>query len=398
MRIRRRPGRLANDGGPVMADQPVNGPPGAKGHPLVALMAVLAGWTAGRAAEWQAPLPDTQASAAPLGIAGRRDVDAPFVVDTRMGPQSSERLAAGPDPRRGLAAFPAGAARCCNGAAGPSRALSGMTGPERSLGLAALPLRPVFAPDPRSDRYGVVAAPWQRASGTVAVAPAPASPPARPRRWSMDAWALFRGNGGGALSPGVLPGTYGASQSGAVTRYRIDLSSPYRPTAYLRTTAALGGTGESTAALGLSARPAPALPVVAAAEARWTRFPGGSVVQPAVFAYTEMPPITLPAGLRAEVYAQGGYVGGRFPTPFADGQVRIDRRAFAIGAMEARVGGGVWGGAQTGVARLDAGPSATVAMPLGRGLFGRVAVDWRFRVAGNARPPSGPAVTLSAGF
>jgi hypothetical protein len=28
----------------------------------------------------------------------------------------------------------------------------------------------------------------------------------------------------------------------------------------------------------------------------------------------------------------------------------------------------------------------------------RVALDWRFRVAGNARPASGPALTVSAGF
>ena len=37
-------------------------------------------------------------------------------------------------------------------------------------------------------------------------------------------------------------------------------------------------------------------------------------------------------------------------------------------------------------------------MPLGKGLFGRAAVDWRFRVAGDADPGSGPALTLSAGF
>jgi hypothetical protein len=28
----------------------------------------------------------------------------------------------------------------------------------------------------------------------------------------------------------------------------------------------------------------------------------------------------------------------------------------------------------------------------------RLGVDWRFRVAGDAAPSSGPAVTLSAGF
>jgi hypothetical protein len=122
------------------------------------------------------------------------------------------------------------------------------------------------------------------------------------------------------------------------------------------------------------------------------------VIQPAVFAYTEIPPISLPAALRAEAYFQGGYVAGRFPTVFVDGQVRVDRQVVRVDAAELRVGGGVWGGAQTGVSRLDFGPSASLSMPLGRGLFGRVAADWRFRAAGNARPGPGPAITLSAGF
>ena len=45
---------------------------------------------------------------------------------------------------------------------------------------------------------------------------------------------------------------------------------------------------------------------------------------------------------------------------------------------------------------LDAN-GATLAVPLGSG-GGRLTADWRFRVAGNAAPASGPALTLSAGF
>lgn len=226
----------------------------------------------------------------------------------------------------------------------------------------------------------------------------PSSGHGRSRHWSMDAWALIRNEGAGAPSPGVLPATYGGSQSGAVLRYRIDLASAYRPSVYLRTTSALGGIRDNTLALGVSARPLPSVPVIAAVEGRMVDQANGRSIRPAALAYTEIAPIALPARMRAEVYAQGGYVGGRFATPFADGMVRVDRHVLTIGKAEARAGGGMWGGIQKGASRLDVGPSASVAMPLARGLHGRAALDWRFRMAGDAMPGSGPALTLSAGF
>ena len=48
-------------------------------------------------------------------------------------------------------------------------------------------------------------------------------------------------------------------------------------------------------------------------------------------------------------------------------------------------------------ARLDVGPSAMVSFRLGEAQS-RVAVDYRLRVAGDAAPASGPALTFSAGF
>ena len=57
-------------------------------------------------------------------------------------------------------------------------------------------------------------------------------------------------------------------------------------------------------------------------------------------------------------------------------------------------GFGVWGGAQPGVYRLDAGPRVTMQV---RDNI-RVHLDWRQRLAGNAQPGSGPALTLGRGF
>lgn len=219
-----------------------------------------------------------------------------------------------------------------------------------------------------------------------------------PGRWSMDAWALVRDDKGAMPEAGTLPATYGASQAGAVLRYRLDMASGHRPTAYVRTTSTLGALNETAAALGVAARPIAALPIVAALEGRVVDQNGDSRVQPAAMAVTELPPLALPGALRAELYAQAGYVGGRYATAFADGQLRVDRSLLSLGRAEARLGGGAWGGVQEGASRLDAGPGLTVSAPLSPKVFGRLALDWRFRVAGNAEPGSGPAMTVAAGF
>ena len=219
-----------------------------------------------------------------------------------------------------------------------------------------------------------------------------------PAHWSMDAWALVRKSGTTPLPSGILPATYGARQAGAVLRYRFALQDAHRATAYLRTTSSPGPLNETSAALGLSARPLPSLPIVVGVEGRITDSAGGRRVQPAALAVTEIPPMALPGSLRAEIYGQAGYVAGRFATPFADGQVRVDRTLVRLGDYEARVGAGAWGGVQTGASRLDVGPGATISGPLTSKVFGRLALDWRLRAAGDAEPDSGPALTVAAGF
>ncbi len=233
---------------------------------------------------------------------------------------------------------------------------------------------------------------------------APRAAPAGERRWSGDGWLLLRRGGNGFNLPGAgLPGAnlpsgaYGASQAGAVIRYRLAPSSPHRPAVYLRASSGLERPRGEEAALGLSLRPLPKLPVSALAEARVTRTLSGNVVRPAAALVSEFPPQPLPLGLRAEAYVQAGWVGGKDSTAFADGQARLERPLLSTGRLELRAGAGAWGGAQRGAYRLDVGPTATLALPLG-GANGRVSADWRFRVAGGAAPDSGPALTLSAGF
>lgn len=82
--------------------------------------------------------------------------------------------------------------------------------------------------------------------------------------------------------------------------------------------------------------------------------------------------------------------GARSRDKFIDGSLTLTRPVY----KQFSAGFGVWGGAQPGVYRVDAGPRVT--MHVRKGV--RVHFDWRQRLAGNARPGSGPAVTLAGDF
>ena len=50
-----------------------------------------------------------------------------------------------------------------------------------------------------------------------------------------------------------------------------------------------------------------------------------------------------------------------------------------------------------GSQRLDIGPTAGGTLRVGKASL-RLSADWRFRIAGNASPGDGPALTLSTAF
>lgn len=241
-------------------------------------------------------------------------------------------------------------------------------------------------------------------SATTQLPVSPAPDPAKrvvsvapSRRWSADGWVLLR-RGGGSAALAAIGSSYGASQAGAVLRYRLAPADPRRPALYLRGSAALNGTREQELAFGFSARPVPALPISAMAEMRATRTASGTRARPAAALVTELPVMALPFRLAAEAYAQAGYVGGRDATAFADGQVRVERKLLGKGWAGLSIGGGAWAGVQEGASRVDVGPTASMRFRLTGRAGARLSADWRFRVAGTAAPGSGPALSLSAGF
>lgn len=382
-----------------------------RGQPLLALVAILAGWIVARGAVRDEEAPrseDAQVASAtswpggvpfvrPVPVSGNGPVadqgQAAAAVSPRLRPPAvSPKLVLPARPSLPIAPRP-------HVPAVGDFLPAGQAGPP----FHATPAGPDFAATRISGAAGHQAL-WLAATALMPLPPLglktpKAGTPLEPGpRWSGDGWLLWR-RSNEAITPGPRVGTYGASQAGAVIRYRLDTADARKPSAYLRATTALNRTREQQAALGLSARPLAGVPVVAMAEARVVRDSAGVRVKPALAAVTELPPQALPLGFAGEVYVQGGWIGGERPGGFVDGLARVERPvAEPQNGMALRAGAGVWGAKQRGASRLDIGPVASLTVRLGGTAAARVEADWRFRVGGRSRPDSGPALTVSAGF
>lgn len=367
-----------------------------RGQPLLLLVFLLGSWIAVRAAIWEAPFdfaspvfagmakaepqPPTRIAPPVAGMArlaptGRGMREPVWPIATAPGIEGSEGLAAGRVPLAG----------------GGGRPLSAQLAQGHQLLLLAGLGYATLAEAETAGAHPAMARPPGVFLG--------GSAPRRGSRWSGDGWLLVRGGNAGAGSAGGGAG-YGGSQAGAVLRYDLAPGNAWRPAAYVRASGSFGpnGSGDRELAAGAAFRPVPAIPLAAMAEARLQHSGGRDRLRPAASVVTEFPPFALPLKGEAEIYAQAGYVGGKDATPFFDAQAVVDRPVAALGkSAQFRLGGGAWAGGQRGATRLDVGPRASVRLDLG-GTPLRISADWRFRVAGQASPGSGPALTLSSGF
>ena len=364
------------------------------GQPIMVFAALLVGWTGMRVAVWESPFP--RIAPFDLAVTKQRLPSLAGAISTSADSMASPALdGVWPYEAGGLIAPPP-TVRVDLPANVPIRAAAGTA--ERSeliashqlLFLAAMGQLPIPSDVARAMRQRPPGEDARMHASSTAMAP-------NGKRWSMDGWLFLRPDATVAANTGPRFASYGASQAGAVLRYRLKPASSARPRAYVRATKALAAGRESEAAVGLSARPIPSIPIAAHAELRATRGAVKTEMRAAVFAVTELAPIDLPMGLRGETYLAAGYVGGDFATAFVDGQARVDRELVRLDLGSIRAGAGAWGGAQKGAARLDVGPSASVNVKLGK-VPARVAVDYRLRAAGDAEPGSGVAVTLTTGF
>lgn len=222
--------------------------------------------------------------------------------------------------------------------------------------------------------------------GTLPRAAPPAALPAtaQPSRWSGSAWLLTRR---GALANGPM---LSGDQAGMRIAYHPGSG---RIALFARLTAPLAGRG-SEAAAGIEWQPTDApIRVVAEYRAGLDGTPGG----PAAGVVAGVYAVPLALDFSLEAYGQAGAVVRGRVDPFADGALRVTRQVASAGRTRLDMGAGAWGAAQRGAMRLDIGPSAVASLPVGESTV-RLVIDWRERVAGDAQPGSGPALSVGADF
>lgn len=326
------------------------------GRPLRFLGGVVAGWTALRVVMlWPADVGAPAPTAASVRAEPVID-DAPVVARETMAETAAPHAETAPapirrsDPRMAVIAFTPASAN-------------------EAVGTPASANSDSVSPAQRSD-------------------PAIVSPPLLPlpatrSRLTVDAWIVARPSGGDTLAFAQL----GASQAGVRATYALD--GARRVALSARASAPFRGRGAEFG-LGVDLRPT-ALPVHLLVEERFGPDDGA---RPAVTLIAGGS-AALPGRIRLDAYGQGGAVWKR--GGFVDAAALITRSVTTVGRARLEAGAGAWGAGQRRLGRLDLGPSAALITPIG-GAAARLQLDYRLRVAGSARPGSGPALTLGSSF
>ena len=230
------------------------------------------------------------------------------------------------------------------------------------------------------------AGPVSRPTGPIGQS-VPLVDPRKLDRLQLSTWALLRSQqaslaGSHSLASG---GQLGASQAGARLIYSFDR----RLALAARLSSDVGRRGGEAAA-GVRIQPLVSIPVWVTAERRQAvgKYGGGRSAF-ALFAESGIYDRPLPWQFSLDAYLQGGVVGLNSRDLFVDGGAWVTRPVY----RNFSAGFGLWGGASPGLYRIDAGPRIT--MRVRRNL--KLHLDWRQRLAGNARPGSGPPYA-SGGF
>lgn len=211
-------------------------------------------------------------------------------------------------------------------------------------------------------------------------------------RWQGSAWLLWR-SGGGSSADLATVGRLGGSQAGARIDFDLMPRSSGRLAAYGRATTALQSPEAPETAIGLSYQPIRHIAVSLAAERRLALDTQARDAF-ALLLVGGFGPRPVAGPIEASLYAQTGIVGLHKRDLFIDGKFSL---LAPVKDSPLRVGLSLSGGAQPDVERLDIGPEIQFRLPLPV-IAARIGIEWRERVAGQAKPASGLAVTLAADF
>ena len=228
--------------------------------------------------------------------------------------------------------------------------------------------------------------PDPRTMSPLLIAGAPLAGPSTRARLRGSGWIIVRNGQAEPFVPQL-----GGSQAGVRLTYLIERAARLSLAGRLST--ALGGR-QREAAIGLDWQPT-RLPVHVVAEQRIgiEQARGG----PSLGLVGGFGPVGIAEKVRLDGYGQAGVIARDGAEAFADGALRVSRPMSRIGPAVLELGVGAWGAAQRGAARFDVGPFASAVLPVG-GANLRLAIEWRERLAGDAVPESGPAVSIGTDF
>ena len=213
-------------------------------------------------------------------------------------------------------------------------------------------------------------------------------------RLQLSSWAMLRGRPGSqSLATG---GLLGGSQAGARLTYALDR----RLALSLRSSTPIGGSQGGELAGGIRLTPFPSIPLALTAERRQAIGRSGGRSAFAMFVEGGIYDQRMLWRFKLDGYGQAGVVGARSRDMFAEGGFMLTRPLFDRFTLnrqlfgELSAGFGLWGGVQPHLYRVDVGPRLSLRVRNNV----RVHLDWRQRLAGQAEPGSGPAVTLAGDF
>ena len=212
---------------------------------------------------------------------------------------------------------------------------------------------------------------------------------------NISAWAILRPAGSDLNL--ATSGQLGASQTGVRVQQPLLHIGQRLPIAFnLRVSAPLDQKLGREAGIGLETRPVKQVPVELILERRVALDRGGRNAF-AVIAAGGFNDKRLVNKVNLSGYAQTGIVGFARGDGFIDSALQIERALLDRNHTDLRLGVGFWGAAQPGVARIDVGPILVIKQRLGAASL-RISAEYRWRVAGQARPASGPALSIGTNF
>jgi hypothetical protein len=225
-------------------------------------------------------------------------------------------------------------------------------------------------------------------SPTKSTPPPPAKTQASPHI-SFDSWTLLRQSSAPALN---TAGELGGAQTGFRASTWIKRKSGWPAIALTsRSISPLGSALGKESSFGIAMRPLSAVTLIA--EQRLA-FDAGGVSKPQFLAAAGVYGQRLPAHFILNAYAEAGLVGLAHAQGFGDGAAHIEHQLLALGTSRVSFGAGTWAGAQQRLTRLDLGPELNIKTHV-YGLSLLTSASYRFRIMGNARPMTSPALTLA---